>query len=134
MQRRYVGGEVKQCIKDGTKQETANCDVIGMHCLTGNDAWQGVMYTHNWADSGHNNAYFGVRSRDMVPEPPSENLLGVVKTTNRKLCFRLCMRVLGCSSFAVGDLNAGNVTCMLLDRELPSTVPKQGWTYYAMKS
>ncbi|XP_067652848.1 uncharacterized protein [Haliotis asinina] len=134
MERRFVDGEVRQCVSDGSKKASPSCDVITMHCLAGGKAWNSVMATNNWASSSLDTAYFSVVSRDSVPEPQNEHLLGTVSTKNRHVCSRLCMRVLGCKSFAVGGYNSTQKSCILIDRQLESTVARPGWKYYVMKN
>ena len=60
LETKEINGEEKQCVEDYTprsltehidvQMKAVNCDVLGLHCLTGSVAWQTVMRKHKWVD------------------------------------------------------------------------------------
>lgn len=146
LETKEINGEEKQCVEDYTprsltepidvQMKAVNCDVLGLHCLTGSVAWQTVMRKHKWVDSGKAVAYYRIVARGRLPTIPDgeEHLLGKVSASDRRVCSRLCMRIEGCLSFAFNVRAPFGVECFLYDSVLEPTEVSEGTRYYAMRT
>lgn len=146
LETKEINGEEKQCVTDyvprkltepiDVQVKAVNCDVLGLHCLTGSVAWQTVMRKHKWVDSGKAVAYYRIVARGRLPTIPEgeEHLLGKVSASDRRVCSRLCMRIEGCLSFAFNVRSPFGVECSLYDSVLEPTEVSEGTRYYAMRT